>query len=166
MAANHFKYSKENPTHLSVGAVVINDKNEVLCHYFEETPKWKLKNIYMLMRETIEPDETIESAIHRGLMEEFGVTGEITGYLGPIISHFYSKRLDDNIEKTTIYFLVKLIKLDESKRDPNDPEFASQIQWYKPEFLIPKMKEQGKHPGRSDLDESSILERLLDARTS
>lgn len=45
-------------------------------------------DIYLLMRETIEHGETIEESIHRGLLEEFGSTGDIKNFLGSIVSHF------------------------------------------------------------------------------
>lgn len=48
------------------------------------------------------------------------------------------------------------------ERDENDFESDSDVQWHEPEFLIAHMKEQGKRTGRGDLDESRILELIVD----
>ena len=76
---NYFKASKENPYHLSIGAVVLNGEGKILCHHFESlTLKGEtFKDFYILMRETIEPSETIEACLERGLREEFGCKAEI-----------------------------------------------------------------------------------------
>lgn len=163
---NYFQGNSEHPRHISVGAVVLNDKNEVCCHHFDSTKGkyegyWKetgLENFYILMRETIEPNETLEQALHRGLMEEFGIEAELIDYFGSIQSHFKSKEAE--IEKTTLYFLCKLVDQDLSKRSKGDVEFESQIEWHTPDFLIPIMKEQAIKYDRQDIDESSILEKI------
>ena len=164
---NYFQGNSEHPQHISVGAILLNDKNEICCHHFDSSKYdfkgyWKdegLENFYILMRETIEPNETIEGALRRGLMEEFGAEGELIDYVGSIKSRFESKGIE--IEKTTLYFLFKLKGQDLNKRGTDDVEFESQLEWHTAEFLIPKMKEQSAKYGRTDVDESSILERAL-----
>lgn len=87
---NYFQGNSKHPQHISVGAVVLNDKNEICCHHFDSRINkfigyWKdngLEDFYILMRETIEPNETLEHALHRGLMEEFGVEAELLDYIG------------------------------------------------------------------------------------
>ena len=106
----------------------------------------------------METEETMENALYRGLMEEFGIEAELVDYAGSIQSHFESKGVE--IEKTTLYFLCKLKIQDLSKRSSGDVEFESQVEWHTASFLIPKMKEQSKKYGRTDIDESAILERL------
>lgn len=168
---NYFQGNSEHPQHISVGAVVINEAGEVCCHHFDSTKGkyegyWKeqgLENFYILMRETIEPNETLEQALHRGLMEEFGIEAELLDYIGSIQSHFKSKGVE--IEKTTLYFLGKLKNQDLSKRSSSDIEFESQIEWHTADFLIPKMKEQTTKYGRTDIDESKILERIKTKRS-
>ncbi len=166
---NHFKGTKEKPYHLSVGAVILNDENKVCCHYFEKMTLRKVfedyKDFYILMRETVEMGETLEQALHRGLFEEFGVTGDIVTFLGSIKSEYILGGA--TVEKTTLYFLVNMKTFQPELRSLEDVEKESEIQWQDIDFLISKMKNQGLRPrvqpGLSDwssLDESSMLERV------
>jgi hypothetical protein len=162
--SNYFQGNSEHPQHLSVGAVLINDKKEICVHHFNNPELLKgywtdegLVDFYLLMRETVEPNETLEHALARGLMEEFGVTAELKDYIGSIQSHFLHK--DVEVEKTTLYFLCLLKTQDISKRT-GDIESKTLIEWRVPGFLIPKMKEQTIKYKRTDVDESSILERV------
>lgn len=163
---NYFQGNSKHPQHISVGAIVLNDKKEICCHHFDSTKfdfkgylkDQGLEDFYILMRETMEPNETLESALHRGLMEEFGIEAELIDYTGSIQNHFESKGVE--IEKTTLYFVCKLKNQDLSKRSSGDVEFESQIEWHTADFLIPKMKEQAIKYNRTDIDESKILERI------
>jgi hypothetical protein len=161
MNNNLYKGTVEHPFHLSVGAVLCNDKNEICCHYFKKfkskTDLIKLDDFYILMRETLESNETLEQAVLRGIGEEFGATGKISDYIGSIKSQF--NRLDTPVEKTTVYFLIRLDKFDIAQRMKDDEEKLSHIQWHSINFLISKMKDQAIRYKRTDLDESSILER-------
>ncbi len=116
-----------------------------------------LTDFYILMRETPESNESLEATLHRGLEEEFGATAKIENYIGSIVSHWNHQGVE--VEKTTIYFLCKLLNQDLSKRK-GDIESKTDLEWLPPQFLITKMKEQAVRYGRTDLDESSILERL------
>lgn len=118
-------------------------------------------NFYLLMRETIEPNESIEQCLTRGIREEFGAQVNLNSFLGSIVSRFKIPKTDITMEKTTLYFLCDFISIDPSKRSTNDPESVSEIRWMKPQDLIVKMKEQGKRSGREDIDESKVLERLV-----
>ncbi len=161
MSHNYFRGTIENPYHISIGAVLVNNEGQVCCHYFKEIDHRQFKDakdLYLLMRETIEPNETIEEVLHRGLMEEFGAEATLNRYLGSIISYFPRKNI--SIEKTTLYFLFDFISLEESRRSKDDVEGNSEIRWINPSDLIIKMREQGIRLMRSDLDESAILERL------
>jgi len=149
------------PTHLSVGAVLRNELGQILCHHFDKSPGEGLSDIYVLMRETVENNESLEASVHRGLMEEFGATGTITKYLGPIIGNYPEADPTQMTEKTTLYFLVEVIDFDPARRHTGDAESASVLQWQTPEFLIEKMTAQRARVGdRGDLDESPILNRL------
>lgn len=160
---NYFQGNSEHPRHISVGAVVLNDKNEVCCHHFfakDLKGYWveeKLDDFYLLMRETMHPNETLEQALERGLMEEFGVVAKTIDYVGSIQSHFTHKGV--TVEKTTLYFLTKFVSQDLSKRNTSDIEGTTKIEWKTIHFLIPLMKQQAQKYGRTDVDESSILER-------
>ena len=162
---NYFQGNKNHPQHLSVGAVVINDKSEILVHHVNAPNEpaikgyWSdqgLTDFYTLMRETIEQGETLEGALERGLVEEFGVTAEIKDYLGSIKSHWNHE--ETNIEKTTVYFLCHLISQDDSKRN-GDEGSRTKLEWQTADFLIPKMKDQALKYNRTDVDESLIIER-------
>ena len=150
--------SSEFPYHISVGAVLLNEKDEVCVHHFgTHTLGGKTaKDFYILMRETPESDEAIIEALHRGLFEEFGATASVIHYIGPLVCEVNYKHLK---EKTTLYFLCKLLDQDENDRAKDDPESNSSIEWLGIDFLIEKMQKQGKETGLADLDESKILQR-------
>lgn len=161
--ATYYQGNQNHPQHLSIGAVLINDKDEICCHHFvndilrDYRPDFNMNDFYILMRETPEPGEIIENVVHRGLLEEFGAEAQIVDYLGSIKSNFKSNEV--TVEKTTIYFLCKLVNQDFSRRS-GDIESKSNLEWHTADFLIPKMKEQSKKYNRTDIDESEILERF------
>ena len=148
----------EFPYHISVGAVLLNKKNEVCVHHFDSyrLEGKRAKDFYILMRETPEPDEAIIETLHRGLFEEFGATASVIHYIGPIVCEVNYTHLK---EKTTLYFLCQLIDQDEKDRAKDDPESSSTIEWCEIDFLIEQMQEQGKETGLADLNESKILQR-------
>lgn len=140
----------------------MNEKGEVLTHNYPNLSAWgfspDLGSCVLLMRESIESGETLEQALHRGLMEEFGVTGTIVTYIGSIISHFLRPHDKTSIEKTTVYFLVSPKEIDFSKRK-NDIENTSELLWRQPMELMKEMREQSICYGRDDINESAIIER-------
>lgn len=161
---NYYVGHSEHPVHLSVGAVLLNEKGEVCCHHFlaeHLTGYWKNEGItdaYLLMRETMHIGETPEQTLHRGLMEEFGATAELVDYLGSIQGEFPHK--DVLVQKTTLYFLVKLVDQDLTKRDLSDIEGKTLVEWQTPDFLIPYMEKQEEMYKRGDVNESAILKRV------
>ena len=164
MSKTYFQGHSEHPQHISVGAVIVNEKNEVCCHHFHANDLkgyWveeKLDDFYLLMRETINPNDSLEQTLYRGMLEEFGIIGEMIDYIGSIQSHFKHKGVE--VEKTTIYFLCRLTEQDLSKRDTSDIEGETEVEWQTIDFLIPIMKSQAKKYGRTDVDESSVLEKI------
>lgn len=163
---NYFRGTVDHPYHLSVGAVIVNNEGQICCHHFGQktdgTPYEGFTDFYLLMRETLEMGETIEAALRRGMMEEFGITGEIETYLGSIKSSYQVTKANPvvMIEKTTLYFLVKTKTFDPILRSKEDFAMGSEIEWLPSDFLINKMKEWGRRYENTTLDESSILERL------
>ena len=119
----------------------------------------------MLMRESVESGETLEQALHRGLMGEFGMTGRIEMFLGAIVSHFKRNEIPLLLEKTTLYFLVTLLTFQPEKRI-KDIENTSNIEWKSGEFLSQEMPLQARRLGRSDVDESLVIERGVFYRKS
>jgi hypothetical protein len=157
---NYYRGVEQLPYHLSVGAVPRNEQGEIACHHFREI--FGLQDIYILMRETMEPGETPEAALHRGLMEEFGATATIDTYLGSLTTRLAT---DPSIQKTTLYFLCNLNSIDLSLRMPGDLETESEVEWHAPNFLIEKMKAQGVQDPEGSLDESDVLGRIVGSVT-
>lgn len=163
---NIFQQSAESPFHLSVAALVTNEKKQILCHYFtaKDLPRESegKSDVYLLMRETLHPNESLEAGVARGLMEEFGATGTITDYLGSIQSSFpYTFDRSISIEKTTLYFEVLLHSLDEAKREKGAVESRSRLVWFEPADLLEKTTAQAKACGRTDIDDSKIVRTFL-----
>lgn len=161
MTDNLYRATKDWPAHLSVGAVLINGKQEVAVHYFSADfahPWVKGNELMHLSHETMHDDESPEAAVHRGLGEEFGAQGEIIAYLDSERGDFTSD--GRRMWKTTLYFLVKLISLDPAKREPGDIESGSEIRWLTFNDAIAHFRTQAKlFPDRPDLHEAAILEK-------
>jgi hypothetical protein len=159
---SYYQGNASHPQHLSFGAILVNGAGEVCCHHFRaEDLKgyWTeqgLDDFYLLMRATPEPNEAPEAAILRGLREEFGATAEIVDYVGSIQSRFAHRGVE--VEKTTAYFLCRLIDQDPARRE-GDIESKTALEWRAADFLIPRMREQAARFGRTDVDESAVLER-------
>jgi hypothetical protein len=152
-----FQASKEQPYHLSVGAVLFDQKGRIACHHFKEI--FEHKDVYILMRESIEDDETIYRTLERGLKEEFGASAKPIAFVGSLSGHLPYPNLP--FEKTTLYIACQSIAWDPAQRDPNDPEASSTIEWLAPDQLIRIMQKQGEHFKRVDADESEIIKRSL-----
>ena len=164
MNQNYFQGKLTQPYHISIGGVVLNSDGLVCCHYFDSLKvenQGTIEDLILLMRETIEPNESIEKCLARGLMEEFGMKASLRSYIGSIVSSCPMKDSDVIMEKTTLYFLCDFISMDESLRKEGDIEAQSVIKWFEPKELIIRMKEQGKRLGRNDADESSVIERAF-----
>lgn len=163
---NYFQYSQDSPFHLSAGALVYSEQGKILTHVFGAEVKENPfdRDIYILIRETIERQESVEAAIHRGIREETGGEATIVNYLGAVTGK--ARRFLDNpedvFEKTTLYFAMKSVRWQPGQRDGNDAEAASDLQWHEPKELIPIMKQQGEFTDSEDLDESVIVQRFLE----
>ncbi len=157
---NYFIASKKQPYHLSVGAVVFNDKGQICAHYLKDVTVQgrRYEDFYLLMKETLHPGESLEEGAHRGLMEEFGMNADLKDFIGSYQTVI--PREDFMFDKTTLYFTAAHETHDESKRSQEDIEGGSVIVWNTPEFFIEKMKEQGKRIG-PPADESQIVERAV-----
>ncbi|MBJ7450355.1 MAG: hypothetical protein JHC93_08370 [Parachlamydiales bacterium] len=67
-----------------------------------------------------------------------------------------------SFEKTTLYIACQLNDWDPKKRDLNDSEASSTIEWHEPNELVNLMKQQGlRFPNRVDADESEMVKRAL-----
>ena len=155
--AAFFQASEKQPYHISVGAVLFNEEGLVACHHFEEV--MGQKDIYILMRESMEDDETILTTLHRGLQEEFGAKAIPVAFVGALSGFLYSPVL--SFDKTTLYIVCKLIEWNPENRDADDPEAFSNIEWHEPQNLMALMKQQGLKFNRVDADESEMILRAL-----
>ncbi|MBI2633354.1 MAG: NUDIX hydrolase [Parcubacteria group bacterium] len=156
---HYFIGEKSQPFQLSVGAVVVNGKNQVLCHHFSGV-RGSL-DIYSLMRQTVEPNKSLEEMIVFGLEKEFGVRAKIKSYLGSIVGQFTNWE-DAEIEKTTVYFLCEYngeIK-NSKKRDEESEGIKGKIEWLELDDLMIKMKSQVSPFNGGVYNESSILQRV------
>ncbi len=156
-----FRGSQKQPYHLSIGAVLFDQEGRIACHHFQEFAGYK--DVYILMRETMENGETPLMTLHRGLKEEFGATAEPVAFLGGLSGYIPFTRLSGlSFEKTTLYVACQLTKWDPENRDLEDPEAGSTIEWVKPERLISIMEQQGiRFQHRIDADESEIVRRAI-----
>ena len=157
-----FQHTPDQPYHISVGAVLVNENGEVCVHKRTREnlpPEFHdalggLDEVYILRRESLENDESLEESVLRGIREEFGASGELGKYLGSIQTVIQPKSYP--FQKTTLYFAVRLTEL--GARPEDDEEIDSILEWHPIEFLIERMKEQAASTDRGDLDESVILE--------
>lgn len=153
-----FRASREQPYHLSIGAVLFNQEGRIACHHFEEI--LGQKDVYILMRESMEDNETPLMTLERGLKEEFGAKAEPVAFLGTLCGYLPDERLP--FEKTTLYVACKLIDWNPQDRELNDPEAGSNIEWLEPAELISIMKKQGiRFNHRADADESEMIQRAI-----
>jgi len=152
-----FQASHEQPYHLSIGAVLFDERGHSACHHFKEA--LGQKNIYILMRESMENGETIHTTLERGLREEFGASATPLAFLGCLSGFLQDPRLP--FDKTTLYIACQVTKWDAAKRDPNDPEAISVVEWLIPDELISIMEKQGARFNRVDADESEMIRRAL-----
>lgn len=152
-----FQASAEQPYHLSVGAVLFDDQGRVACHHFKEI--FGFVDIYILMRESVEDGENLLETLARGLQEEFGATATPVAFLGSLVGFLPSFKL--SFDKTTLYIACQLREWDVAKRNLDDPEASSIIEWHEPKELMELMREQGKRIPRVDADESLMIQRAL-----
>ncbi len=164
---NLYRHSQAQPFHISIGAVLFNDKFEICIHHFitEKLPEnlrfhaGGLDEYYHLVRESLDNNEALEDAVLRGVHEEFGAIGEVDKFLGAkedvITGHAY------DFQKITLYHSVKLVRFEE--RPDIDPENHSEMEWYTPKELLNIYDKQVSQTDRPELDERVIIERFMSA---
>lgn len=156
--APFFQASKKQPYHLSIGAVLFDQNGLIACHHFTEF--LGQKDLYILMRESMENDETPLMTLHRGLKEEFGSTAKPIAFLGCLSGPLPDSRLP--FEKTTLYVACQVLSWNPENRDLEDPEASSIIEWHEPSALISIFEQQGvRFQHRVDADESEMIRRAL-----
>ena len=142
-----------------------DNSGRICCHYYKKSDlpieSEGKSDLYLLMRETLLPNETIENAVARGLQEEFGAKGDIKAYLGSITSFFPLRISKVSVQKTTLYFHVLMTSFNPEQRDNDEVESKSIIQWLEPRELRDLFVEQGKKYDRTDLNESAAIENYI-----
>ena len=153
-----FQASQQQPYHLSIGAVLFDQNGLIACHHFNEILGHK--DVYILMRESMEDHETPLTTLHRGLKEEFGAYAQPVAFLGSLSGHLPDPR--PPFEKTTLYIACELIQWNPEERDLADREAGSTIEWLEPDMLISLMQKQGiRFHHRADADESEMIKRAI-----
>jgi hypothetical protein len=159
-SAAFFQASQAQPYHISVGAVVFDEQGRIACHHFKEILGHK--DVYILMRESMENDETLLKTVHRGLKEEFGMVANPVAFIGSLVGFLPDPKGVLSFDKTTLYIACQFVKWHSEGRDLDDPEASSTIEWIEPEKLIELMQKQGvKFHHRADADESEMIKRAL-----
>ncbi len=160
---HYFIGTKRSPYHLSVGAVVANQRREIYCHHF---PKGNTNpNFVLLMRATLKPHESLEEALARGLKEEFGMKARVAAYLGSLESSFRNWE-GVMLQKTTLYFLCAPIAQNQkwiTSTETRTGHFGkgSNLEWKPARWLVAQMGKQGRRMKRTDFDESEIVRRFI-----
>ncbi len=104
---------------IGVGALIINDKNEILLLRRREPPeidKWSIPG------GEVEKDEAPDQALLREIAEELNVDGELIKYLGV----FTYKSEGDDFECLSMLFQVRL----KSSAVNAEPYYHSSLQWF------------------------------------
>jgi len=162
-----YQHTLPQAFHLSVGAVLFNDKMEICTHHFIEKYHPKelkyllggLDDAYHLVRESLEGDESLQSAVLRGVYEEFGAKGVVEKYLGPLTCTV--KTPTKAFQKLTLYHSVRLTELGE--RPDIDEESHSEMEWYAPKELLDLYKKQATLTDREELNEVEVIRRFIEA---
>ncbi|WKZ30671.1 MAG: NUDIX domain-containing protein [Candidatus Dojkabacteria bacterium] len=154
---NIYKASPKHPSHLSIGAIVINQQNQVLCNHYSKFGH--LEDIYTLMTQTHQPGLTIEQSVAAGLKEEFGIEPDLSAmsYLGT--KTYKDKWFAESptmVEKTVVYLLVRVGDDVQPVVGADNTEEVT-AKWIEINELVKKMQEQGIEHGVSYLDESAML---------
>ncbi len=159
-----YGYQFAKPFHLSVGALLVNVEGKIAVQHIKgavmsETGE-SIKDMVILMRTTLQDNESLEQAVIRGVLREFGASGVVSKYLGTITARI--PRAQGDIEKTTLYFLVQCTDINFSARKVQSDEYEAEavLAWYEPDALIKKMESQSQGLAREDFNEAEIVRRF------
>lgn len=163
--AKFYQHSLPQPYHVSAGAVLFNDDYKICVHHFQieqvaEHLRFlgdNLPDMRHLMRESLEDGETLEAAVLRGCMEEFGAVGIIEKYLGAKIDQIVTPH--KTFQKCTLYYAIRVESLGE--RTGDDGENLTSMEWYTPGKLLGLFDEQVMRTKRPELDEREIIKRFI-----
>lgn len=162
--AGIFKATKENPYHLSVVVVPTDDAGNVACHYYPRkgwrNTRESWEDVFLLLSETVEPDETLADAVSRGLREELSAQGEPEVFLG---SHSVSVPSRwGTYQKTLLFFRVRV----RSGRAMRSKELGAKVILLPPDELLIRMRAQRARGIGGGVDGLEAIERYCDRRTA
>lgn len=135
---------KENPYHLSIGQVILNQQDQIALIQ-------KNDSSLTLPRETTYLEENYKEALLRGAIEEIGFTVKPIKFLGSLTTSF-NRDPETIIEKSTLYFLSET--LEKVEKHLEEDEIEDTVIWIEPAEAIEKLKEQ-------DNPEAEIVQRVV-----
>lgn len=146
---NLFAWTPENKQHLSVGAVIVNEKGEILVHKLA-----RIGNKYFLPKKTHHSGQTLEATLAT-IEKETGWKVEAMRFLGSIKSQF-GDATSGNIDKTTLYLLCKPTA--QTTRDSEDRDADSELLWVPQNELVNIFEQQGQT--QPELNEAAVITNL------
>lgn len=135
-----YKASKRQKYHLSTVGILVNGLGQIGCHFFEEKvfelQKVVWENVYLLMSETVEADESLTESVLRGAVEECNAYCDVQHFLG---SHnFIVLAPWGEFEKTVAFFVLRIRILAEARSN----EIGATLKFLPLEELMLHMKLQ------------------------
>jgi hypothetical protein len=167
MENKFYQHGLPQPFHISVGAVLFDEEFKVCVHHFttKDLPpnvqfhSGGLPDFYHLMRESLEGNEPLHDAVHRGIYEEYGATGIIERYLGAMECQVQTPTT--TFQKITLYHAVRLKELGE--RPHIDEESVSKMELHTAPELLEIYRAQAEKTDRPELQEGEIIQRFMHA---
>ncbi|GAB4158044.1 MAG: hypothetical protein Fur003_1800 [Candidatus Dojkabacteria bacterium] len=159
----YYQATPERPYHLSVGGVVYDFEKDRYLVMEREIPEGITLTYFPT--ETVEPKESLEASILRGLSEESGLHAEIITHIGAMIAKdVWFSEIDQptEVSKTIIFFLLKPIKQDDTLRKADDEEKDAKVVYYNYEELLKIFNKQYETTGMNFFAFSEILQRAQD----
>lgn len=155
---NIFGAAIDRPFHLSVGVVVLNAENDILCLHYPDIDGQK--DIFVLPNKTAKPSETLVDTATRAAKQELGCDIRLVTFLG-------STRTEDSwwgelgtptkVEKNVLYFLaVATQQHPDIAKNENEKE-GREVTTKTFGFLIERMNNIALKDGMRDFNHAEIV---------
>lgn len=152
---NYYGATPDRPYHLSVGAVVLNADNDVICLHYPSIDG--IKDIYKLPTGTVHKGETLEDTLHRRCREELGCSVKIITFLGTQITRdvwWGELGTPTPMEKSVMFFLAKAVTED-SKLTTADENYEVKTKGFS--FLIESLQTLKVKDGMRDFNQAEMI---------